>query len=555
MKNNKHCSERLAQHRVLIVSAGLITPLLLIPLSYTQADAQSNTQATSASGNVAAQNQSPSVQLPAVRNTDTAEADDNDSFGFDELQDSFAVNIDLPLDNQHDKANTAQLVKFSSLTPSLLALILQQNNAGLTDKQNYRLIDANGHIMPTAIRPVSKQSAINQVLQVVSVETDNPNAVEKLRQALTVQLVHPDEPQSINIDLTNLPSNQVAAVNTNPVRTWWLTNPNAAKTSQTLLDNQQSVNLWLKFLPINASQPSKRPLQLQIYGSNDLQSWQMLTQSVISPFENSQVAITQPPNTKQLIPTGNAIVIDPQKANFRYWQVIANQPINLETATLTRVVSEPSFFLTRANFSQANNASQTKAAASQWQLSLPQPMLTTGVSFFVPENQLWQVGINVPVQEVNQLAKLRNTATVADDQTLATTQIDKNHTVATWQPTLTKSLYLTGQMQQDDLPVNLLTPMYELYFLAQGTPPYQLVINEPTILKQPNINLSDQQLASLGNTVEGQMQDIDKIINPDAPFERYKQWALWGVLAAIVGALAWIAMRLYQQTTTQARQE
>ena len=51
------------------------------------------------------------------------------------------------------------------------------------------------------------------------------------------------------------------------------------------------------------------------------------------------------------------------------------------------------------------------------------------------------------------------------------------------------------------------------------------------------------------------MQDIDKIINPDAPFERYKQWALWGVLAAIVGALAWIAMRLYQQTTTQARQE
>ncbi|MBP0656891.1 hypothetical protein J8J20_23750, partial [Mycobacterium tuberculosis] len=83
--------------------------------------------------------------------------------------------------------NSAQLVKFSSLTPSLLALIMQQNGVNISDKQNYRLVDAKGNIMPMAIRPVSKQSSVNQVLQVVSVETDNPNAVEKLRHALTVQ--------------------------------------------------------------------------------------------------------------------------------------------------------------------------------------------------------------------------------------------------------------------------------------------------------------------------------------------------------------------------------
>ncbi|MGD4317525.1 hypothetical protein QT621_23875, partial [Xanthomonas citri pv. citri] len=320
---------------------------------------------------------------------------------FEALQNSFVIDIELPGENQADNPNSAQLVKFSSLTPSLLALIMQQNGVDINDKQNYRLIDAKGHIMPMAIRPVSKQSSVNQVLQVVSVETDNPNAVEKLRHALTVQLDNPDNQQSINIDLSNLPSNPVAAVTNNPVRTWWLTNPNFAK-NQSNLSTEQAVNLWLKFLPVNSAQPSKRPLQLQIYGSDDLQSWQIVSQTVVSPFspsqrgqpsqpaQHSQMVAPQADGTNQPIATGNAIAIEPQQANYRYWQVVANQPINLEAASLNRMVSEASFFLTRASFSKV------KDDTNQWRLSLAQPMLTTGVSFFVPENQLWQVSIKVP---------------------------------------------------------------------------------------------------------------------------------------------------------------
>ena len=119
-----------------------------------------------------------------------------------------------------------------------------------------------------------------------------------------------------------------------------------------------------------------------------------------------------------------------------------------------------------------------------------------------------------------------------------------------------KSLQLDGQMQQDDLPVNLLTPMYEMPFF--GARRSALPTGELTsrVLQQPNITLSKiQQLASLGNTVEGQMQNIEALNNPNASFERYKTWALWGVLAAIVAALALIALRLYQQTTTQAPKE
>ena len=564
MKKNKHCHVRLAKYRACILSVTLVSPLLLVAIIYTQADAQNPTQ--TASVTVASQKTTTTTVAPAiVDNSEQEQEHDTDSisYGFEALQNSFAIDIDLPGENQENNPNSAQLVKFSSLTPSLLALIMQQNGATISDKQNYRLIDAKGHIMPMAIRPVSKQSSVNQVLQVVSVETDNPNAVEKLRHALTVQVDNPDNQQSINIDLSNLPSNQVAAVTNSPVRTWWLTNPNFAKTEPTL-STEQAVNLWLKFLPVNLAQPSKRPLQMQIYGSDDLQSWQMVSQTVVSPFDSSQLGqpsqATQPTQhsqmvapqadgTNQPIATGNAIAIEPQQANYRYWQVVANQPINLEAASLNRMVSEASFFLTRASFSK------TKDDANQWRLSLAQPMLTTGVSFFVPENQLWQVRISVPEQEANQLAKINNTANVSNDKTLANSQIDKNHTVVSWQPTLTKSLQLGGQMQQDDLPVNLLTPMYEMYFLAQGTAPYRLVINEPRVLQQPNITLSNQQLTRLGNTVEGQMQNIEALNNPNASFERYKTWALWGVLAAIVAALALIALRLYQQTTTQVPKE
>lgn len=555
MKNNQHCHVRLAKHRACILSATLVSPLLLIAIIYTQADAQNPTQ--TASVTVASQTQTTTTTVvPAIVDNSEQEQEqehdtDSISYGFEALQNSFAIDIDLPGENQEDNPNSAQLVKFSSLTPSLLALIMQQNGVNISDKQNYRLIDAKGHIMPMAIRPVSKQSSVNQVLQVVSVETDNPNAVEKLRHALTVQLDNPDNQQSINIDLSNLPSNPVAAVTNSPVRTWWLTNPNFAK-NQSTLSTEQAVNLWLKFLPVNSAQPSKRPLQLQIYGSDDLQSWQMVSQTVVSPFSRSQptqMVAPQVDGSNQPIATGNAIAIEPQQANYRYWQVVANQPINLEAASLNRMVSEASFFLTRASFSK------TKDNANQWRLSLAQPMLTTGVSFFVPENQLWQVSINVPEQEANQLAKINNTANVSNDKTLANSQIDKNHTTVSWQPTLTKSLQLGGQMQQDDLPVNLLTPMYEMYFLAQGTAPYRLVINEPRVLQQPNITLSNQQLTSLGNTAEGQMQNIEALNNPNASFERYKTWALWGVLAAIVAALALIALRLYQQTTTQAPKE
>lgn len=159
MKNNKHCHVRLAKHRACILSVTLVSPLLLVAIIYTQADAQNPTQTASAS--IASQTQTTTTMVvPAI--VDNSEHDtDSISYGFEALQNSFAIDIDLPVENLDDNPNSAQLVKFSSLTPSLLALIMQQNGATISDKQNYRLIDAKGHIMPMAIRP-GQQTIIRQ---------------------------------------------------------------------------------------------------------------------------------------------------------------------------------------------------------------------------------------------------------------------------------------------------------------------------------------------------------------------------------------------------------
>ena len=127
MKNNKHCHVRLAKHRACILSVTLVSPLLLVAIIYTQADAQNPTQ--TASVTVASQKTTTTTTVaPAIVDKSEQEHDtDNISYGFEALQNSFAIDIDLPGENQADNPNSAQLVKFSSLTPSLLALIMQQN--------------------------------------------------------------------------------------------------------------------------------------------------------------------------------------------------------------------------------------------------------------------------------------------------------------------------------------------------------------------------------------------------------------------------------------------
>ncbi|MBR7512668.1 hypothetical protein KC219_21140, partial [Mycobacterium tuberculosis] len=108
MKKNKHCHVRLAKHRACILSATLVSPLLLVAIIYTQADAQNPTQ--TASVTVASQKTTTTTVVPAiVDNSEQEQEHDTDSisYGFEALQNSFAIDIDLPVEDLDDNPNSA----------------------------------------------------------------------------------------------------------------------------------------------------------------------------------------------------------------------------------------------------------------------------------------------------------------------------------------------------------------------------------------------------------------------------------------------------------------
>ncbi|MFW2178022.1 MULTISPECIES: DUF3999 family protein [unclassified Moraxella] len=442
-------------------------------------------------------------------------------YDFEQLTQPFGANIDFASPNTPTaQAPSMQLIKFSSLSPAILALI--SDNTTTPTTQNLRIVDSQGRIMPIHLRQPQKLTSSEHPVAVVSVATDNPMAMAKLRQVLQMEVeqAEQDNPQaSIQIKLNQLPSNQHSLDPNNQIHTWWLANPLKVEHPTT----DPNIKLQLQFGDTNP----QHPLQVQLYGSDDLQSWQILDQSVISPFEQK---------------SANAynLTLNADQAHYRYWQVITNQPVKLSQATVKRDNVENGYFLTRATFQQ------DKSQPTHWRLALPQPALVTGVNFFVPENQLWQVTLNKPNQQSN--------ATASTDQpvTLANAQVTATQTELKWQNQLVQQLELTGQMSQSELPVNLLTPVYELYFLAQGTAPYHLLINDRKANAQPNISLSNEQIVQFTQSAkvqEGQLQTLTLLTDPNSRFEQYKKWALWGVLLLIVLALASLAYRLYQQIT------
>ena len=449
------------------------------------------------------------------------------------------------------------LVKFSSLSPLVLAYLSQQaiapDGALMPNMRQLRIVDSQGNAMPMALRLVKNVEQVSQPLPIVSVNNDNPAAVEKLRQAVLVAVDNASGENSISLELKSFPRNPTLATDAptgqEPV-TWWLANPLMEKTSHhNTLDNASVAQIDLNFTKPKTS----RPLQIQLYGSNDLQSWEMLNQGVVSPFnaeKSKGIAQISPETRRNVHQIHQNFELTSTQGRYRYWQVIANQPVALTDADIRTAREQSRYFLTRANFTRNADANGGK----NWQLDLPQPMFSTGMRFFVPQNQLWQVSLNATSDDRTKLAQLMRQPLSPNATTkplLSTTQIEPQHDTITWQPTIVQHVNLSGQLPADNLPVTLLTPVYELLFLAQGEAPYQLRINDSASLSKPPIVLSGNQIAQLPLLGEGQLGMLLTSEDADVRNQRYKQWLLWGVLGLIVVVLLAMAYRLYQQTTTQ----
>lgn len=475
------------------------------------------------------------VATSTVTKTSDAPADKSvtimDNYGIEQLALPVSAAIEL---SEPMVGGQAKLVKFSSLNPSLLAFL--SGKGGAPSTQRFRVVDSAGHVMPMALRQVQKRQDIVQQVPVVAVEADNPVAMEKLRQALRIQIdksVHSDDPQqALSIELSDLPSNQLTAQANHTISTWWLANPVSPSFKPASTDlTEPTAQLTLAFSQVQQS----RPVQLQLYGSDDLQSWEMIDQSVVNPF--SQAANT--PTADSL--AKHIITLTERHSQYRYWQLVASQPLTLNAVSVKQTRVKPSYFLTRANFSQVPHDN------THWQLKLSAPMWVSGIEFFVPENQLWQIKLAKTTDD--------NADNHEENMTLVSGQVDSEKSGLIWSPTVLQDLTIEGQMPTDTLPVTLLTPVYELYFLAQGKAPYQLVINAPGALAQPVINLSDTQIAALGESSEANMLALTPLDNPNADTDKYRQWLLWSVLGGILAVLSWLAYRLYQQITTQPKAE
>lgn len=453
---------------------------------------------------------------------------------FNKLKAPFAANIQLPtLDN-----GSAHLIKFSSLTPDLLAFISRD---GLTPStHNFRIIDSQGHVMPMALKPIQKTSLTNHPVQSIAVQTDDPDTTAQLRQLLRIQIqtaasATTAEQNNVDVAINGAPAKKTAkTVKTN---TWWLANP-VNKMNQV---RSQTTQLQLQFGSLN----TQRPIQLEVYGSQDMQHWEHLKQAFINPFEkrtNAASALSQQAATN--------VELNAEQSNYAFWQIVANQPLQLRTVSAKQLSNNPSYFLTQKSFIQR------KDEHNQWQLTLSRPMLITGIEFFVPESQLWQVALSIPPEDValiNQIITIDQTSQSQQKSLLANAQVNSINKQLTWQPTILQTLNLSGQMNQDSIPVTLLTPVYALYFLAQGHAPYQLVVNEPKSLAEPLINLTDNQIAQYTDINEGRLDLLLPLDDKNARLNSYKTWGLWAVLITILLALSALAYRLYQQTTTQSR--
>lgn len=473
----------------------------------------------------------------------------------DQLGSPVMAPITLPSDTSDG------LVKFSSLSPVVLAyLATQETGAQGAFKPNLRqlrIVDSQGQVMPMALRLVKNIEKTSQSLPIVSVAQDNPVAVEKLRQAVLLAVNNANDANAISIELKSFPRNPVFATDTpsgqGPV-SWWLANPRASApdTSGMPAEDLGASQLALSF----AKPQDNRLLQVQLYGSEDLQSWQLLTQTVVRPFGTAadrgastpSLTDTTLDSRSQSNRVSQRFELSPAQSRYRYWQVVANQPVLFQGATLEQPREQPRYFLTRANFIRDTNT------ANQWQLRLPQPMYTMGMTFFVPQNQLWQISLSATADERMQLSQLlrQPIPTVTSAKPLVQqSQVDYQNSLVQWQPNIMQQVNLLGQLPADNLPVTLLTPVYELLFLAQGTPPYEMRINEPQSLAKPPVILSGQQISQLAEAGEGQLGVLQLVDDPDASQQQYKQWLLWSVLLLILVMLGAMAYRLYQQTTTQ----
>ncbi len=304
-------------------------------------------------------------------------------------------------------------------------------------------------------------------------------------------------------------------------QTWLLATPNLAK-------NLQAHALLLGWTGQDFTS------QVQVEGSNNLVDWYFAGLGQVLQTQNS---------------SGQSLLQQEVKINHAYafWRIQFNQPIALQQASLQ--LSQNSSALWQQHefkFQRTDNqtASQVVNHASPvlWQLTLPMAVGIQKLQFNIPPEQLWQVQVQAKLrhegrevwQQVGKAA-LYAPSTPIDPLTTPSNEIkfEKPISAREWRLSVDAPNLLP---QQTQLAVQVFAPQTKLYFLAQGVPPYRLIVDPQGLRSAPGLpdHLKVKGKATLGKTVVH-----------TAPTSA-RQYGLWAGLFILVGILAFAAWRLYR---------
>lgn len=323
-------------------------------------------------------------------------------------------------------------------------------------------------------------------------------------------------------------------------QTWLLATPDLTSYKPSDIEAQALVLSW-------AGQDFSS--QVQVEGSNNLVDWQFAGLG--------QVLQTQDVNGKPLLQQQVKI-----NRHYAFWRIQFNQPIALQQASLTLRQNpitrwQQQQFKFQKVINQSNGQpAQTNAGQPQWRLSLPVAVAIQKLQFDIPQEQVWRVNLQAKLrqegrevwQEVAQSelyapVKQTNLASAAATSLSFTSN---NNEITFNQPISSREWRLSidapqSVREQAYLPVRVFAPKTILYFLAQGVPPYRLIVDQEGLRSAPNLpeNLTVKGTATLGDTVAHTIPTSAR------------QYGLWAGLLILMGILAFAAWRLYRSMQDQ----
>ncbi len=397
-----------------------------------------------------------------------------------------------------------------------------------------QVLDANHHMMPMHIVPLTQ--TIELPKQPLTLYRWLPQTKISAQNAQQLQIKLQQNTQDTQIitqfnvpQTANTPENTGAeppSQHQAPTgKAWVLVNPYYHK-----LPEQGSLHLvvnWQQTTPFNTD--------FTVLTSPDLLSW--------SARMGGELMQAVDANGGRIVQ--NKIEVD---ADTPYWRIELAQPLDV-----TQISIDATKFETPVLRQYPITFKPVQGNPSTWLATLESPWLITGIEWPVPVGQVWNL-----TSQINP----NSTRTESDDPpneqvsnlktgVLYHAPTDKNFPVNLWgKPLAVQRWQVQGQGPQGEFTANLKAQAQQVWFLPQGTAPYQVALVETPagfealpVPQLPEQLKPNQALATLG--------PWQTLAVPIA----WQRYALWVFLGLVVLGLGFMAWRLIRQLEAQPKGE